>query len=360
MAQLNIESKKILGNIRKLDKYLKKHNIEWSLILKILSGNKEVLEKILHDPVIKNLHSLGDSRLSNLKRIKKIRPDLVTMYIKPPAIQYAKSVVKVADISYNTSYRTLEALNEEAAKLDKIHRVIIMIELGELREGINRHKLLDFYSKTFALDNIKIIGVGTNLGCMYGVGPTYDKLIQLVLYKQLIEAKFDKDIELVSGGSSITLPLIGKRRCPKSVNHFRIGEAVFLGTSPLTTKKFRDLSDNAFTFSASIIELEKKDNIPIGHISDGNVGHAVEIEQGEYEKVYRAILDFGIIDVDVQDIEPTDPHISFQGTTSDMTVYNIEEGKNHKYKVGDMVDFSPNYMAVARLMSARYINKIVK
>jgi predicted amino acid racemase len=363
MAELVIKTNKILKNIKKMNSYLAQNNIKWTLVAKVLSGHRATLEKLLEDPEIKNLHSIGDSRLSNLKVIKKIRPDIVTMYIKPAAIQSVKNVVKYADISFNSSYSTLEALNEEAKKQGKIHRVVIMVEMGELREGVIRENIVDFYSRIFNLSNIQVIGLGTNLGCMYGVEPTYDKLIQLCLYEQLLETKFNKRLEIISGGSSITLPLISKKKIPKAVNHFRIGEAAFLGTSPLNNKKFRNLSTDTFEYDANIIEMEEKESNPDGVISDASIGH-IQDPASNQKKTYRAILDFGILDVDVNEITPKDKNVEFIGTTSDMTVYslgaNINRSQRLKYKVGNKIAFKPNYMAVARLMNSKFINKRVR
>lgn len=355
MAELLIHTKKIVENIEKLSRYLNSHNIHWSLTTKVLSGHKGILEEILRLPAIKKAHSIADSRLSNLKMIKKIAPDIVTMYIKPPAMKYVKTVLDVADISLNTSFITIEALNKEAQKRGIVHRIIIMIEMGELREGVVRDELMEFYNKCFQLSNIKVIGLGTNLGCMYGVEPTFDKLLQLSLYKQLIEAKFSKEIELISGGSSITLPLIAKNKIPKSVNHFRIGEAVFLGDSPLTGKKFRNLSMDAFEFNANIIEMEHKENAPDGVISEGNVGHANAVTNDEMS--YKAVLDFGVLDVNTEDLIPKESIVKFIGTTSDMTVCNLGSKRRQQYRVGSQIKFKPNYMAVARLMSSKFITK---
>lgn len=363
MAELIIKTKNIVSNIHKLNEYLLKHDIKWSLITKVLTGNVKFLEKILTDDVVKNLHSIGDSRLSSIRNIKRISPKLRTIYIKPPPKRYIPTIVKYADVSLNSSYETIIELNQEAKKQGKVHQVIIMIELGELREGVMRDKIVDFYKKVFNLSNIETIGVGSNLGCMYGIEPTYDKLLQLCLYKQLLEEMFDKKLELISGGSSITLPLIGKHKVPKAVNHFRIGEAAFFGTSPLYNKKFKNLSVDTFNFDSYIIELEEKAGIPDGKMSDANIGHTSELEKNDpalYEKSCRAILDFGMLDVDTKDLTPKDKSIEFIGTTSDMTVYNLKENKTakgkDKYKVGHVISFIPNYMAVARLMNSRFMD----
>ncbi len=358
MAELVIKSDKIISNVEKLNKILERHNVEWSLVVKVLSGHKEFLKKLLFNPVVKKLHSVGDSRISGLKAIKELNPDIVTMYVKPPPIDTIKSVVAYADISLNSSFRTIEALDKEAAKQGKRHRVVIMIELGELREGILRDKVISFYQSVFNLNNIDIEGIGTNLGCMYGIQPTYDKLLQLSLYKQIIDAKFNTNLPIISGGSSITLPLVGKPAMPKNINHLRIGETAFLGTSPFDGKKFRDLSTDTFEYLSNIIELEVKETTPDGILTEGNIGHTSD--DWDYDRSYRAIVDFGILDVDIDELTPKDKDMRFAGTTSDMSVYDlgpVEKGKNCKYRVGDKVKFTPSYMAVARLMNSKFIGK---
>lgn len=333
------------------------HKKEWTLVTKVLGGHRKTLEKILTSDAIVGTHSIGDSRVSNLKTIKAIDENIVTMYLKPPARSQIENVIEYADISLNTEYSTIAALNKEAEKKHKIHKIIIMIEMGELREGVVREKFLEFYEKVFDLPHIEVIGLGTNLGCMFGIEPTFDKLIQLSLYEQLIEMRFKRNIDLVSGGSSITLPLLTKGKLPKQVNHLRIGEAVFLGTTPLTNKNFDRLSTSSFEFIANIVEMEKKETVPDGIIGEGNVGHAeLLVVQDAIELTYKALVDYGLVDVDNKHLKPKDRNVNFFGTTSDLTVYSI--AKNMRgYRTGKTLAFQPNYMAVAQLMNSKYITK---
>lgn len=362
MAELKINTPSIIENIKKLSSVFEKHNKKWSLITKVFSGDIEFLERVLTKEVIEGINSVGDSRLTSLKNLKKVNPEMKTIYIKPPAKIYADEIVKYADISLNTSFETIKALNDAAKKQNKIHKIIIMIELGELREGIKRDDIIAFYKKVFNFPNIEVVGLGSNLGCMYGVEPTYDKLLQIALYKELIESKFNRKMEFVSGGSSITLPLLETNNVPKDMNHFRIGEAAFFGTSPLNGEQFLDLSTDTFNFYANIIELDEKKIVPDGIISDANVGHAADYSDEDIgESSYKAILDFGLLDVDIADIETKDKNIKFVGITSDMTVVDIGNNKTKegkiKYKVGDKICFKPNYMAVARLLNSKFIEK---
>ena len=362
MAELIIRTKKIQDNIKYLSDYFERNNIQWSLISKVFSGDKDFLTNVLTENVIEKINSVGDSRLSSLKNLKKLNPDMRTIYIKPPAKIYADDIVKYADISLNSSYTTIKALNEAAQKAGKVHEVIIMIEMGELREGVQRNEIMDFYEKVFNLPHIEVIGIGSNLGCMYGIEPTYDKLLQLGLYKELISARFKKDVKFVSGGTSITLPLIEQGMVPKEINHFRVGEAAFLGVSPLTNQPFKELSTDAFHFTGNIIELAEKKIVPDGIINDANVGHTAKYDTKDIKETsMKAILDFGMLDVDRADIEPTDGNVSFVGITSDMLVIDLGKNKtekgDQKYHVGDKIHFKPNYMAVARLLNSKFIAK---
>lgn len=362
MAELQINISEIRNNIKKLSAYLKKHNKRWSLITKVFSGDKEFMKQILTPDIIEDIQSVGDSRLSSLKRLKELNSNLNTIYIKPPPQAYVNDVVRYADISLNSSYKTIVALNEAAKKQNKIHKVIIMVELGELREGVNREDLFDFYEKVYQLKNIKIEGLGSNLGCMYGIEPTYDKLLQLHLYKELIEVKYDTHLELTSGGSSISLPLIENRVVPNEINHFRIGETAFFGVSPLDNSQFLDLNTDTFNFYAEIIELEEKYIVPDGNIGDASIGHSVDFDDEDIGKTaYKAILDFGLLDVDQEGLTTDDKEINFVGITSDMTVVDLGKNKDKngkkKYRIGDRICMQPNYLAVARLLNSKFIEK---
>lgn len=362
MAELIIQTEKIKNNIKYLSGFFAKHDIEWSLITKVFSGDKEFLKNVLTADVIAKINAVGDSRLTSLKNLKEVNPNMRTIYIKPPAKVYADDLVKYADISLNSSFSTINALNIAAKKAGKIHQIIIMIELGELREGVKRSDIMDFYETVFELPNIEVIGIGSNLGCMYGVEPSYDKLLQLTLYKELISAKFNKELKFISGGTSITLPLIELGTVPKEINHFRIGEAAFFGLSPLENKRFKDLSIDTFEFKANIIELEEKRIVPEGIINEANIGHTASYDDHEVgDTSVKAILDFGMLDVDKEDLETADPDISFVGITSDMIVIDLgsnqtKDGKK-KYEIGDQLTFKPNYMAVARLLNSKFIDK---
>jgi len=355
MAFIKLDSEKLKFNFNHLNKLFKKQDIQWAIVSKVLCGNK----KFLHELLKLDIEQVCDSRVTNLKIIKSIKPSVETIYIKPPAKRSIPNIVRYADISMNTEIETIQLLSEEAQKQHKTHKIIIMIELGELREGVMADDFIEFYEKVFKLKNIEVVGIGTNLSCLYGVLPNHDKLIQLSLYEQLIEAKFNRQIPYVSGGSSVTIPLIYQNLLPKGINHFRVGETLFLGTDVYNDSPFQEMESNVFRLYSEIIELIEKPLVPQGDMGTNLEGNTFEFDEDNLgKKSYRAIIDIGLLDVESTHIKPTDKNIEIVGASSDMLV--IDLGENEKdYKTGGLIEFTLDYMGVLRIINSKYVEKIV-
>lgn len=353
MAYIILNKSKLKSNFDYLDNLFKEKDIKWAVVSKILCGNKEYLEELLSY----NITQICDSRIVNLKMIKQINPKVETIFIRPPAKHAIKNIVKYADISMNTEIETIKLLSEEAQIQNKVHKIIIMIELGELREGVMRDDLIDFYSKVFNLKNIEVVGIGANLSCLYGVLPNHDKLIQLCLYKQLIELKFNKKITYISGGSSVTIPLIFQKLLPKGINHFRVGETLFLGTDVYNDKVLKNFNTDVFVLYSEIIELIEKPKVPMGEMGTNAEGHSVTFDKTKIGKTsYRAIIDLGLLDVDINHIFPKDKNISIVGSSSDMIVIDLSRNTK-KYQVGDLLEFKLDYIGILRVLNSKYIEK---
>jgi len=356
MAYIQLDKKKLLHNYKYLDNLFSKNHIDWSIVTKILCGNKDFLQVVLNT----GIKEVCDSRIKNLKRIKSMNPDIQTVYINPPAKKSIPNVVKYADVSFNTESKTVELLSKEAVKQNKVHRITIMIELGDLREGIMGEHLIAFYEKIFNLPNIEVVAIGTNLNCLHGVMPSRDKLIQLSLYKQIIELRFNKKIKWVTGGTSVVIPLLFKKQVPKGINHFRIGECLFFGNNLFTGKFIKAMKSDVFLLYSEIIEITEKPKVPMGELAENPSGEMFEINESDYGKTsYRAILDIGLLDISPDFLIPEDTKISIVNASSDMLVIDLGTTKRN-YKVGDAVSFKLKYMGELTLMSSDYIEKKVK
>jgi ornithine racemase len=355
MAFMELHRERLRHNYAFVSRLFEERKIEWGVVTKLLCGDETYLKEV----IALGARELHDSRITNLKIIKKLDPTIQTVYIKPPAKRSISKVVKYADVSFNTEFDTIKMLSEEAKKQGKIHKVIIMIEMGDLREGVLGEQVVEFYSKVFQLPHIEIIGLGTNLNCMHGVMPSQDKLIQLSLYEQLIEAKFQQTIPWVSGGTSVTIPLLLKNMRPMGVNHFRVGEFLFFGLDLFSMETVEGMHDDVLRLHAEIIEIYKKPVVPTGALAENPSGEIFEIDPEDFgRRSYRAILDIGLLDISPEYLIPEDPHVSVSGASSDMLVIDLGD-TNQNYKVGDLVSFKLRYMGALRLLSSRYIDKKV-
>lgn len=320
----------------------------------MLCGNLQYL-KILCET---GIEEICDARISNLRLVKEINPAIRTVYIKPPAKRSIKNIIKYADVSFNTQIETIRWLSEEAQRQAKKHHVVIMVEMGDLREGVLADDLVDFYEKVFELPNIEVVSFGTNLNCLHGVMPSQDKLIQLSLYKQLVETKFHRKIPYVTGGTSVVIPLIFNKQLPKGINHFRVGETLYFGNNLFSLKPIKGMKSDVFKLYAEVIEIFEKPMVPSGDLEANPSGEVFEINEEDYGKTsYRAIIDLGLLDISPDFLIPEAKDFEIIGASSDMIVLDL--GDKPKYKVGDLVPFRLKYMGALALMNSNYIEKKV-
>jgi ornithine racemase len=355
MAYLNLNRTKLKENYSFLKILFEQHDIEWGVVSKMFCGNREYLKELI-DLGVKEIH---DSRISNLAKVKEIAPSVQTVYIKPVSKRNLAKMVAYADVSLNSELQTIRWISKEAVRQQKNHKVIIMIETGDLREGVMGEHLVDFYEQVFELPNIEVVGLGTNLNCLNGVLPSPDKLIQLSLYRQIIELKFDRIIPWVSAGTSVTIPLLLQKQLPKGVNHFRVGETLYFGLDLLEERVIPGMHGDVFELNAEIIEMQQKPSIPTGDLGANPSGEFAQIDSALYGvSTFRAILDIGLLDVDPKFLISEDPKIELLGASSDMLIVNLDDNPKN-YQVGDLLKFNLKYMGALHILNSSYVEKTI-
>lgn len=353
MNKVIINLDAINHNVKEIHKWISDHNATWTLVSKVLCGNLTTLTA-LHDM---GINSMADSRLDNMRVINDIDPSIETWYLRLPHKHVIDDVVALADVSLNSETEIISELNTSAQRQNKIHKIIVMIELGDLREGILPGSLVKFYTRIFELPNINVIGIGANLGCLSGAVPNIDQLAQLGLYRELLELKFGRKLPLISAGSSAVLPLLHSGQVPKSMNHFRIGESVFLGTDLINNSTLEGLRDDGITLEAEIAEIKVKSLVPVvetSSLAPFDSPDSSDITPGQ--RGYRAIVTVGQLDTDVSGLTPINVNHRIAGASSDLMVINLGD-TNDGLTVGDTIRFRPNYAAMLRLMMDQYIPK---
>ncbi|WP_226390376.1 alanine racemase [Penaeicola halotolerans] len=356
MAFLNLYRDKLQHNFNFLKELFDKQQVEWGVVSKLLCGNRMYLKELINLGV----REIHDSRISNLKKVKEIHGDVQTVYIKPPSKRNIPKIISYADVSLNSELDTITWLSEEAVRQNKHHKIIIMVETGDLREGVMGDELVHFYEQVFELPHIEIIGLGTNLNCLNGVMPSTDKLIQLSLYKQIIELKFNKKIPWVSAGTSVTIPLMMRQQLPAGVNHFRVGETLYFGADLFEDKVIDGMHGDVFELFTEIIEMHEKPLVPSGELAANPQGVVAEVDESLYGKTsFRAIIDIGLLDIDPKYlIIEENMGIEIIGASSDMLVIDLGDNP-HQYKVGDLLPFQLKYMGALAILNSSYIDKRV-
>ncbi len=347
VVEININN--ILDNISKVNLLCKNNNIKLSLVTKLLSDNVSLVEKI----VSTGISCICDSRMENLKSYKDI--DIEKWLIRLPMISEIEDVVKYTNASLNTEISTIIALNEESKKQNKIHNIILMYELGDLREGCSKEELDYIIEETKKLSNINIYGIGVNLSCYGEIVPNsknMDEFSQLVSY---LENKHDIKFEIVSGGNSSSYNLLKEEKLPKVINNLRFGESIFLANVPCFEKNIEELYKDNFILKAEIIELKEKPSIPWGErgVCNSFSESGVFIDRGIRK---RAIIALGKQDVRLDGLNPFDKDIIILGGSSDHIILDVTDSKNN-YKVGDIIEFHLNYAAILNLMTSKYVNR---
>lgn len=292
--------------------------------------------------------------MENIHRLKAAGVQTSFMLLRVPPLSGVEEVVKTVDLSLNSELLVLEALSQAAHRSGYMHDVILMIELGDLREGIPPEDLLQVMREALELPNVRIRGLGTNLACFAGAVPNEGHMNRLVELTKEVEEKLGLELPVISGLNSSGLELIRSGGLPGRINHARIGEAILLGRETIRRRPWPGTYQDAFLLHAEILELKKKPSMPIGERSeDAFGGLPIFKDDGDIE---RALLNVGREDVTVEGLTPLDSRVTILGGSSGYLVVDVSRAKG-SYRVGQELSFLLNYSALLRASTSEYVKK---
>lgn len=341
---------KLQFNMNTVISMAKKHGIETALVGKCVCADERIV-KLMNKTEAAHI---ADSRIENLIAIETDKPKLLLRISMQSELGY---VAKYADISLQSDVKTIRLLNHEARILSKKHKVILMLDMGDLREGVFfRDEAAIFEAARAVVESpaLELYGVGVNLTCFGAVLPSEKNLSSLVEIASMLRKRFDIEIPIVSGGNSSSMTLLQKGRIPKGVNHLRIGEAYLLGNDTGALEVIDTLHTDCFTLEAEIVELYNKPSKPIGQIGANAFGEHVEFEdRGE---MLRGILAVGRQDIDVGAIIPYNKNVEILGASSDHLIVNLTHCAKD-YAIGDRIAFNMEYGALLHAFTSPYIHR---
>lgn len=348
--RLEIDLDKIFHNASILVERLSCRGISVTGVTKSTLGSVEVASTLLRAGV----KGLGDSRIENIEAMQLEQITASMTLIRSPMLSQAKRVVKHADISCNSEIEVIRKLSLEAQQTNLTHGVILMIELGDLREGIMPDDLTDTVGEVLSLPNITLKGIGTNLACRSGVSPDNHNMAKLSELADSLETTFGITLEIISGGNSANLEWALSSVETGRVNNLRLGEAILLGCETLHRQPIEGLHTDAITLYAEVIEVKNKPSLPSGRIAQTAFGEAPTATD-------RGLVSQAIVAVGRQDIDPhgliAPAGINIMGASSD---HLILESAEFDIYVGEEVIFQLNYSALVRAMTSPFVSQIIK
>jgi predicted amino acid racemase len=324
--------------------------VEVTGVTKCVCGHPDVARAMLRG----GISSLADSRLENIHQLRAAGVDAAGMLLRLPALSAVDEVVETVETSLNSELAVLAGLSAAACSRGRVHDVLLMVELGDLREGIPPNDLLAFAGETLKLPGIRLRGLGANLACFAGVVPTEANMQQLAGLADSVEQAFGITLERVSGINSSGLELLDAGGMPARINHARIGEAILLGRETIHRRPWPGTRQDAFVLHAEVLELKRKASVPHGECSEDAFGRRpVFADRGD---VWRALLNVGREDIDVDGLTPLDERLAILGASSGYLVVDVTPMAK-SLRVGDELAFALNYGALLAAMTSEYVKK---
>ena len=356
---------KLKENINIAIKECGEYGIRVAGVIKGLHGLEEFMPAYLES----DLDELASSRLEQLKRLRALGWNKRLMLLRVPMISEAEEIVEFVDVSLNSEVSVLRALNDASLKRkDRIndtdswhpHRVILMADLGDLREGFwDKGELVEaavLVEKE--MQGLYLEGVGTNIGCYGALVPTAEKTEELIPIVREVERQIGRKLDTVSGGASTSYPRITDGDMPEGINHLRLGENILLAKDNELYHEHSTypMNKDVFTLLAEVLEVKLKPSYPQGKINVDAFGHTPHYEDRGMR--HRALIGVGRVDVgDFNDVFPRIEGVEILGGSSDHMILDIEDALKNGFEFapGDIVEFDINYGSLVFLTGSENV-----
>lgn len=353
---LQIDLNKIYDNVKHIVDLCQSRGIFVSGVVKGFNG----LPPVVNQFVNAGCKYIADSRIEQIIELRRAGLKVPTMLIRIPMISEIRDLVRYVDISLNSEIETLNRIQLECQLQNREHGVVLMCDLGDLREGvIDEEELIELalYVEN-KLSNVKLLGVGTNLGCYGSIKPTETNLGKLCSIAEKIEEKINRRLDIISGGATSSLPLIIDGKIPSRINNLRIGEGILLAKDleDFWGYNMDSMHQDAFLLRAEVVEIKMKPTHPIGEIFIDAFGFTPTYEDRGIRK--RALLAVGKQDFGYHDkLIPLKKGVQIVGSSSDHLIVDVEDCEE-EIKLGDILDFTMYYAPMLYLSGCSSVTKV--
>ncbi|WP_312648683.1 alanine/ornithine racemase family PLP-dependent enzyme [Aminipila sp.] len=356
--QLEVDLKKFRHNIDSVVKLCEEKGIDVAGVIKGFHAIPEMVKEFDNS----DCKYIATSRMEQIIDSKNSGCNKPFFLIRIPMLSEVEELVQYVDYSLNSEMAVLDKINAECEKQGKRHGVVLMSDLGDLREGFwdvdEMVKAASYVENQ--LENIDLMGIGTNLGCYGSVKATPEKMHELIDIAEKIEAAIGRQLEIISGGGTTSAIMVFDDTMPKRINHLRIGEGIILAYDyvSLFGVNAEFLNQDVFTLKAEVIEVKDKPSHPVGELSFDAFGHVqTYVDRGIRRRALVALgkVDFGDADM----LLPRNKDIEILGASSDHLILDIENCKDAIH-VGDIVEFDLCYATMVYATSSKNIHIVTK
>lgn len=336
--RIDVDLPKVRHNTRVVVERLKGLGIRVTAVTKAVCGHPAIVGAMLDGDV----EGLAEARLSNVKRLRLTGTTCPITLIRTPMLSQVDDVVQVCDASHNTELSVIAALAAVAVRCNKVHAIILMVEMGDLREGIMPKDLCYIAQQVVDMPGVSLKGIGANFACLNGIAPSSAKMQALSGLANDVEGQCGLVLHTVSGGNSANLPWAFGAHAVGRINNLRIGEAILLGVDPVTGDQISGMHQDAFTLVAEVIETNAKTVL----CTDQKLPRLRLVP--EKSEATRIILAIGNQDMDAVGLSMP-AGATLIGMTSDHLVIGTTDAR---LCVGSEMRFQMNYSALMRAMAA--------
>jgi len=338
---LEINLKKIRNNAEIIRKFCGKRGVEVAGVVKGAEALLPVVSAFLEGGV----SCLADSRMNHILKMRKCGIDAKVLLLRIPMMSEVDELVCNVDISLNSEPRVLQEIQHACERNGRHHGVVLMADLGDLREGFFEEDELIEAALVVEnkLDRVRLKGIGTNLGCYGSVAPTSENLGRLVAIAEKIEKKIGRRLEIISGGATSSLKPLADGKMPERINQLRIGEEILCARDmeEYFDCRIEGLQKDAFVLKAEVVEVRTKPTHPIGDMMVNAFGEKPVFEDKGKRK--RALLAVGRADFGQPDkLIPKLEGAFVLGASSDHLILDIEDCRED-VETGDVLSFGLYY-----------------
>lgn len=326
--RIEIDIEKIRENSLFLVSSLRKSGISVTGVTKGVSGNPRVARAMLNGGIT----CLADSRISNVLRMRKDGISCPIILLRQCPISEIKQAIKQCEASFISDLGSLVELSKTACEVERKHGIVLMVEVGDGRDGLLLHQLPDAISLIKSLPNIYLTGLAANFGCLVESLPKQIMFVRFERALSLAQNLLGIPIQIKSVGGSSAMGSLRSNDSITRGRNLRLGESILLGSEPSTGKPIDGLHQDIFSMYIEVIECSR-------------AGESLLSPKSQHGKHSRLVLAAGNQDTDVGGLS-SKLGIQIIGSTSDHMVVHSKES----YQVGSELRFSLNYNALARAM----------